>query len=111
METKNLNIEINNEALNECASNIEEIGKRIEEIFKNVDDIMISVHNTDVWKGDTNEEYYNRYLELKKYFPKVNNGIKTYSKFLKDTSSNYNEGENKINSSINDNENSLDVNS
>jgi uncharacterized protein YukE len=111
LETKNLNIKINSESLNECAAELETIGKRIEDIFKNVDDIMSTIHDSDIWKGDTNEGFYNRYLELKKYFPKVNKGINTYANFLQETSSNYNEGEKQINSNISDNENSLDVNS
>ena len=111
METKNLNVKINSDALNDCANEIETIGKRIEEIFKRVDELMTSVYDTDAWKGDTNKAYHNRYLELKKYFPKVNNGIKSYANFLKLTSENYETGESIINNSIEDNTYSLDVNS
>lgn len=107
---KNSNIKIKSDDLKSCATKIESIGKNIEEIFNRVDEIMTSVYDSDVWKGETNEAYYNRYLELKKYFPKVNKGIVSYAKFLNVTSENYINEESKINSDINSNIDSLNVN-
>ncbi len=110
METKNLSIKINNEELNQTALKMDSISKRIETIFNNIDDIMSNINNNDNWKGDTNTAFYNRYLELKKYFPKIVNGIETYSNFLKTTANNYENAENKINTNIEINIDNLDVN-
>lgn len=110
METKNLNIEINSESLNDCANKIDSINTRIEDIFNNIDSIMNNVNNNDNWKGDTSIKYHERYLELKEYFPKINNGLKTYANFLRTTSGNYSSTENKINSDIDTNSENLTVN-
>ena len=110
METKNLNIEMNSESLNDCAIKIDNINTRIEEIFNNIDSIMMNVNNNDNWKGDTSRDYHDRYLLLKEYFPKINNGLKVYANFLRTTSSNYSNTENKINSNIDTNIDNLTVN-
>ena len=110
METKNLNVEINSGSLESCANRIDTINGRIEEIFNNIDTIMSNVNNNDNWKGDTSKEYHERYLLLKEYFPKINNGLENYSKFLRTTANNYETAENKINSNIDVNTDNLTVN-
>ena len=110
METKNLNIEMNSESVNDCASKIENINTRIEDIFNNIDTIMSNVNNNDNWKGDTSRDYHDRYLLLKEYFPKINNGLRTYANFLRTTAGNYSSTENKINSNVDTNLENLTVN-
>ncbi len=108
---KNLNVEINSEELESCSNEMIEVNKRIEQIFNRVEKIISEVHNTDNWKGDTCEAYYSRFQELKEYFPKVNNGIENFARFLNVTSSNYTKAESTINKSIDTNKDKLDVNS
>lgn len=108
---KNLNVEINSEKIENCALKINEVGKNIEQIFKQIDTIMEEIHNENNWQGDTCDAYYNRYLELKEYFPKVNNGINNISEFLYTTSNNYKDAEKTINASVDSNLNNLNVNS
>lgn len=103
-------MKVNNEALNQTAIKMDTINKRIESIFNNIDTIMSNVNNNDNWKGDTNTAFYNKYLELKEYFPKIVNGIEAYSSFLKNTSENYENAENKINTNIETNLENLNVN-
>lgn len=110
METTNLNIKIDNNSLTQTATKMDSINQRIEIIFNNIDDIMSNINNNDNWKGETNTAFYNRYLELKKYFPKIVNGIGAYSSFLKTTAENYETAENKINNNIETNLDNLNVN-
>ena len=110
METKNLNVQMNSVQLEQAAIKMDTVNQRIESIFNNIDIIMSNINNNDNWKGDTNKEYYNRYLELKEYFPKIVKGIETYSKFLKVTSSNYDSAENQINNNIETNLDNLNIN-
>lgn len=103
-------MKIDNKALNQTALKMDNINKRIEDIFKNIDTIMTNIYNSEKWQGETNTEYYNKYLKLKEYFPKINKGIETYSSFLKTTASNYENAENKLNSNIENNLDELNVN-
>ena len=111
METRNLNIEINSDALIDNAIEMEKVGENIEVIFNNINDIMKKIHNSDIWKGQTNDAFFDKYLELYKYFPKINNGIKKCAKFIKITGNNYANAETIINNDVDENIVSLDVNS
>ncbi len=111
LEMKNLSIEINSEALIDNAIEMEKVGENIEEIFNNINDIMRKLHNSDVWKGETNDAFFDKYLELYEYFPKINSGIKKCAKFIKITSNNYTNAEVIINNDVDENIVSLDVNS
>lgn len=111
LEMKKLSIEINSDALEENAAEIELIGKNIEDIFERVDSIMERLYDSDTWSGETNESFYNRYLQLKTYFPKINSGIQKYVKYIRTTSGNYKNAELIINNDVDSNIVSLDVNS
>ena len=111
METKNFDMEINSEGLLSNADEMEKIGKNIEDIFSRVDTIMKKLHNSDTWKGDANEAFYEKYQKLYDYFPRINNGIKKYVKYLRVTSDNYSNAELLINNDVDSNIVSLDVNS
>ena len=89
---------------------MDKINKEIENIFNNVDNVMNNIDNNDIWQGDTRLEYHNRYLELKKYFPKIINGIDIYSNFLRTTAQNYENEENQINNAIDSNIDNLNIN-
>lgn len=110
METKNSSIKVNSIELEQIAYKVDNINKEMEDIFNSVDKIMNNINNNDIWQGDASLEYHNRYLELKKYFPKVVNGIGIYSNFLKSTAQNYEKEENQINTNIELNTNNLDIN-
>ena len=108
---KNLNLEINSEELETCAQEMIEVKHKINQIFKRIDQLIDEVHDTDCWQGDTCEAFYERYLQLKEYFPKINIGIENFSKFLNTTSSNYKKAEKTIGSNIDSNKEKLNVNS
>ena len=110
MEETRRNLSINSESLNEAIVKMDQSNKRIEELFTKIENTMKSFHDNEIWSGNTNEAYYNRFLELQGYFPKVNTSLSNFSKFLKVTNENYISAENSINSDIDKNEINLNVN-
>ena len=100
---------MNSNAVKEIAVKIEKTGERIKEIFDNVDLLMNNVYNNENWQGQTNTAYYERYLKLKEYFPKVLEGINTYSVFLNDAGVNYEDKENDLNRNVEFNDDNLNV--
>lgn len=101
---------MNSSAVEEIAIKMEKTGEKIKEIFDNVDLLMNNVNDNDNWYGQTNEAYYNRYLKLKEYFPKVLEGIDIYSAFLNNVGVNYEDKENDLNRNIEFNDDNLNVN-
>lgn len=108
-ETKR-SLSVNSKALNEAIIEMEKIDKNIEELFTKIESTMRSFHDNDIWSGNTNEAYYNRFLELQQYFPKINTSLSIFVKFLRITNSNYESAEQSINNDIDKNEINLTVN-
>ena len=103
-------MKINSEEFEKIIEEFEIASSNIEEIFKRIDNTMSGLHNNDVWQGLANESYYNRCKTLNLLFPKVNNTLDNYIKFLNTTLDNYVRQENIINQSADNNSTNLDVN-
>ena len=110
LEKTNLNLGINSELLNDAILKMENSNKRIEEILANIDNTVKSLYNNDIWSGNTNEAYYERFEELKAIFPNINTSLTNLVKYLKVTNENYINAENSINNNIDTNNTNLNVN-
>ena len=82
----------------------------IEELFKKIDQTFNKFHNNDIWTGIANESYFKRYQTLNLIFPKVNETLDNYIKFLETTLENYKKLESTINESVDTNADTLNVN-
>ncbi len=113
MEEKKLNSTIdsvNTSELNNCILKMENEIKNIEALFTKIENDMKSFHGNEIWYGDANEAYFNRFLMLKNFFPKVNMSLYNFVNYLKVTNENYINAENSINKDVDTNEIELNVN-
>ncbi len=106
----NKNLSIDSKGLDSATDEMEKCVNEIKDLFERCNNTFKSMHNSDLWSGEANDSFYNRYNELSSIFPKVNEGLDIYIKFLRITSGNYQDGENKINNNIDTNDIKLNVN-
>ena len=75
LEEKRLNLTIDSDALNGCILKMEDEKKKIEELFTKIENDFKSFHENDIWSGDANQAYFDRFLKLQEFFPKVNTNV------------------------------------
>lgn len=92
-------------------SNLENSYIRIIDILNRQNATMERVNDTDVWSGLTQSTVCTKYEQLSNNYQTISNSFTTYLNFLRQTINDYKTLENKIDSDIQNNSESLDVNS
>mgnify|MGYP004666284827 CR=1 FL=1 len=82
----------------------------IDEIFQDESNKMLTVDNTEVWMGPTQQIITEKYNDLAKNYKPFVDGLSTYIRFLKNTIANYKKQEEIINQNIEINETNINVN-
>ena len=94
----------------EIISTLESSIPNIEDIFNNQNNNFNSIDGTDIWQGDTQRVISSKYDELSQNFTPIVDTLRDYIKYLKITINNYKNLENKIDKSIDENLENLNVN-
>ena len=93
---------------------LEDLKKRADNIKTTFDDTMyvMDVINGDfsVWKGISQESFYDSFKSIADNFPLIVDTLDSKNDFLRTTIENYERGENKINSNIEEKSEELDIN-
>ena len=82
----------------------------IAEILDNESKNIENINSTDIWKGKTQKIVYDKFKELDKNFPIIDESLKYYVDFLKKTINDYKKEEENINYNIEANIEKLDIN-
>lgn len=105
------NIVVNQEELESIITKLDSKIKSLEEIYKELDNkVAIIDGSNDIWSGDIQKKAYDKYLSISKEFASSINNIKALRIFLENTLANYTNSDKKINESIENNKNNLDIN-
>lgn len=101
----------NSQDFEKIISKIESSYQAIEQVFQSEKTNMENINETDIWTGKAQGSIYRKYKELEKNFSPIEETLQIYIQFLKNTLSNYKQLEEKVNKNIEDNINSLNINS
>jgi uncharacterized protein YukE len=83
----------------------------IRNTFIDIDFVMDAINGDfPVWKGASQESFYNSYKSISKSFAKIIENLDDKNSFLKTTIENYEKAEKKINSNIEEKSEELDIN-
>ena len=102
---------INSEELELVISNLEEKIKNLNNSYEELNNKLKIIDETsEVWTGTARIAAYNKYLEISKNYTSTLNQVKALKIFLENTLNNYLNSDNKINESIENNKEDLEVN-
>lgn len=104
-------IDINEEKLQNIITSFDQKIETLSKIYEELDKkTEILSGNDDMWKGKTQENYYEYYKEVSMEFPEIIKELKSHSAFLKTTLENYKKEEEQTKKNIENNSEKLDVN-
>ena len=105
------NIRFNESGAKEVLSSLEKDTSYIEEMFDKIDFIMEYINGDyEIWKGPTQEKFYENFKTISKKFDGVVKGLEKNNEFLAITINNYSKNEGIINENVNMNKDNLDIN-
>ena len=90
---------------------IENSAKRIDEIFQETTSNMETIDDTEIWTGLAQKEFSMKYKELSNNYGIINNSLKIYTNFLRQTVIDYKKSELQTFKNMENNNVQLDVNS
>ena len=92
-------------------SKLEDKIKNLEGIYSELDNKLKAIDGTsDIWTGSAREAAYEKYTTISKNYLGTVNQIKALKIFLENTLNNYLNSDKKINESIENNKEELDIN-
>lgn len=104
------NILINEEEMKNTISKLDEEISKLESIYNDIDNKMKEIdENSDIFSGDVEKTAYDYYLKISSGFPNSINQMKSLKVFLENTLSNYMNSDQKLNKSIEDNKDNLEI--
>ena len=85
--------------------------QEIKDLISSIDDEMLKVDGTHItiWSGKAQEILYNHYKNVANKFPNIEKRLDDYITFLKNTVELYKEEENTLGTSVNKNDNELNI--
>jgi len=92
-------------------SKIREASKNIKNVFERENENIETINNTEIWYGNTNQVFYEKYIALKNNYDGIENSLNNIVKFLEGVLNSYKETENSIDKNINMMDDSLNINS
>ena len=102
---------INEEEMLLIISKLEEKIKNLESIYSELDVRLKAIDGTsDVWNGSAQQAAYSKYSIISGNYPNTTNQIKALKEFLRTTLNNYLNSDKKLNDSIENNKEELDIN-
>lgn len=105
------NILVNQEELSNIISKLELKIKSLEDIQEEIENkVSIIDGSSDVWSSDTQKKAYDKYRSITKEFLNSIVKIKALKIFLQNTLDNYSNSDEKLNDSIENNKDNLDIN-
>lgn len=105
-----MNIEFNKEKLEEIIGKLNQEINNLETIYNDIDKKLESTDGThELWKGSSQQAFYDYYKDVATDFPNALEKFRDYRDFLKMVITNYENAENDIDSDIEENSDSLDV--
>ncbi len=104
-------IDFNNEGANKILEELKKDTEDIKNMFSDIEFVM-DIINGDytVWKGKSQESFYESYKGIESNFSFIGESLDKKNDFLRITIENYENGEKKIDSNIEEKSEDLDVN-
>lgn len=101
----------NSEKFEAIINKIEQSSLRISALFSEEGKIFENINATDIWTGKAQKVVYNKYKDLEKNFAPIEETLKIYVAFLKNTLDSYKRHEENVINNTEINEFNLDINS
>ena len=70
--------------------NIENESNKIKEIFSKSNNNIEKINGTESWNGIAQEEFINKYNELRNSYESINQSLRSYITFMRNTVNSYN---------------------
>ena len=105
------NINFNREKALEILSKLEEKRKKLNDTYNEIEKESLKINGENKnWEGQGQTKFYNSYKSIAVNFKPINEDLETANDFFKKAIESYTITEEKINNSINNNEESIDIN-
>ncbi len=106
-----MKIDINEENLTSIITDFDAEIDRLKKVYEEMDSKTEVLNGSDdIWRGKTQESYYEYYKEVSSEFPDIVKEFESHSTFLKKTLENYKREEEQTKKSLDENSENLDVN-